>query len=116
MPDPVVRVASMTSGAMAVARAREALRETAPEEPAVVVRLILLTCDKETGEQMLVGSFLRRVSMPADLASPRVQIALDIFGERRLFNPTDIIWDEARQVCVVEVEWMVADAANIVSP
>jgi hypothetical protein len=117
MTDPVVRVeASMTRtsasafprGAMSIAPVVEALGDRAPEEPAALVRLLLLANDEVTGEQILVGSFLRRISIPPDLASPHVQLALEIFGERRLFKPTDIIWDEAHRVCIVEVELMVA--------
>ncbi len=78
-----------------------------PDEPAVVVRLLVLTKDEVTGEALLVGSFLKRVSMPPDLVSPSVEIALEIFGERRVFKPTAITWDEPHQACIVEVEWMV---------
>jgi len=94
---------------------RGALGHRTLEEPVVVVRLLLLAKDEVTGEELLVGSFLRTISMPPDLADPGVQIALEVLGERRLFTPTDISWDEAHQVCIVEVEWTVADAAGIVA-
>ena len=92
----------------------EALGRRAPEEPAVVVRLLLLATDEVSGEELLVGSFLRRVSMRPDQVSPGVNIALEIFGERRVFTPTDITWDERHRVCIVEVEWTIAEATCIV--
>jgi hypothetical protein len=73
----------------------------------VIVRLLLLARDEATGEELLVGSFLKGISMPPDLGSPQGTITLEIFGERRVFEPTDIIWDESDGVCIVEVEWMV---------
>ena len=80
-------------------------------EPAMLVRLVLLAVDEGTGEENVVGSFLKRIPMPSDLA-PGMPLALDIFGERHILHPTDIFWDEARQICVVEVAWMASDAAR----
>ena len=101
-------------GAVEIPAVLDALADRAPEKPTVMVRLLLLARDEVTGEELLVGSFLRRVSMPPDLVSPHATIALEIFGEHRVFTPTGIIWDEPHQVCIVEVEWMIEDAASIV--
>jgi len=80
-------------------------------EPTVLVRLVLLAADEGTGEESVLGSFLKRIPMPSDLA-PGMTFALVIFGERRVFHPTDILWDEARQLCIVEVAWMASEAAR----
>lgn len=91
----------------------ESLGESRTGEPAVIVRLSLLAADEATGQPRLLSSFLRRSSMPAALASPNVGIALELQGERRVFKPTHVTWDELHQVCIVEVEWLVADAADV---
>jgi hypothetical protein len=78
--------------------------------PAVLVRLVLLAADEGTGEARVVGSFLKPIPMPSDLA-PGMSLALEIFGERHIFHPTDILWDELRDICIVEVAWMASDAA-----
>jgi hypothetical protein len=103
---------------MPVARQRRSI--DVPDGPSprsgverVIVRLLLLARDQVTGEALLVGSFLKKVSMPPDLVGPGVDIALEIFGERRVFKPTDIIRGERHGVCIVEVEWMVADDAQL---
>jgi hypothetical protein len=83
------------------------------EEPAVLVRLFLMAVDEVTGEQRLVSSFIRKISMPAILASPEVKVALEIHGERHVFTPTDVVWDEAQRVCIVEVVWLIADDASV---
>ena len=80
-------------------------------EPAVLVRLVLFAADEVTGEQGVVGSFLKRISMPPDLA-PDMTLTLDLFGERRVFHPTEIVWDEAHHICIVEVAWMASEAAR----
>ena len=49
--------------------------------------------------------------MPPMLASPDVGIALQLQGERRVFKPTHVTWDETHRVCIVEVEWLVSDAS-----
>lgn len=90
----------------------ESLGESRTGEPAVILRLSLLAADEVTGQPRLVSSFVRRSSMPAVLASPNVGIALEIQGERRVFKPTHVTWDEVHQVCIVEVEWLVADLAD----
>jgi hypothetical protein len=87
----------------------ESLGEGNPDEPAVIVRLRLMAADEATGEPRLVSSFVRRTSMPAMLASPDIGIALELQGERRVFKPTHVTWDETHRVCIVEVEWLVAD-------
>jgi len=33
-------------------------------------------------------------------------------GERRVFKPTQVTWDDTRGVCIVEIVWLVADAAT----
>ena len=87
----------------------EILGDRATDEPAVVLRLCLMAADEATGEPRLVSSFLRRITMPPVLASPAVDIALEIQGERRVLRPSNVIWDEAHRVCIVEVAWLVAD-------
>lgn len=90
--------------------ALESLGEGRPDEPAVILRLSLMAADEATGQPRLLSSFLRRTSMPPVLASPNVDIALQLHGERRVFTPTQVTWDETHQVCIVDVEWLVADA------
>jgi len=89
----------------------ESLGEGRPDEPAVILRLRLMAADKATGEPRLLSSFVRRTSMPPVLASPDVGIALHLQGQRRVFKPTHVTWDETHRVCIVEVEWLVADAS-----
>ncbi len=89
----------------------ESLGDDRADEPAVILRLHLMAADEATGEPRLVSSFVRRTSMPPVLASPDVGIALQLQGERRVFKPTHVTWDEAHRVCIVEVEWLVADAS-----
>ena len=89
----------------------EALGEDRPDEPAVIVRLRLMAADAATGEPRLVASFVRRTSMPPGLAGLDLGIALQLQGERRVCKPTLVIWDETHRVCIVEVEWLVADAS-----
>ncbi len=100
-------------GVMAAAPVVEAFGDTATDAPAVLVRLLLLARNEVTGEELLVGSFLKQVSMPPDLVGPGVDIALEIFGQRRVFKPSHVTWDGRDQMCVVEVEWTVDDAASI---
>lgn len=80
-------------------------------EPAVVVRLVLFAVDEVSGEPDVVGSFLKQIAMPPDLA-PGMPLTLDIFGERCVFHPTEIVWDEAQHICIVEVAWMASEAAR----
>jgi hypothetical protein len=87
----------------------ESLGEGRPDEPAVILRLRLMAADEATGEPRLVSSFVRRTSMPPVLASPDVGIALQLQGQRRVFKPTHVTWDETHRVCIVEVEWLIAD-------
>jgi len=89
----------------------ESLGEGRPDEPAVILRLRLMAADEATGEPRLVSSFVRRTSMPPVLASPDIGIALQLQGQRRVFKPTHVTWDETHRVCIVEVEWLVADAS-----
>ena len=94
---------------MNLAPVLEVLGDRSTDEPAVVLRLCLMAADEATGEPRLVSSFLRRITMPPVLASPAVDIALEIQGERRVLRPSNVIWDEAHRVCIVEVAWLVAD-------
>jgi hypothetical protein len=87
----------------------ERLDEGRPDEPAVIVRLSLVAADEATGQPRLVSSFVRRSSMPPVLASLNVDIAMELQGERRVFKPTHVTWDETHGVCIVDVEWLVAD-------
>jgi hypothetical protein len=96
---------------MDLAAALESLGEGRPDEPAVVLRLCLMAADDATGQPRLVSSFLRRSSMPPMLANPNVDIALELQGERRVFKPKQVTWDEANRVCIVDVEWLVAEAS-----
>jgi hypothetical protein len=90
----------------------EVLGDRHTDEPAVVLRLCLMAADEATGEPRMVSSFLRRISMPPVLASPSVDIALEIQGERRVITPSQVIWDETHRVCIVEVAWIVADTVG----
>ena len=96
---------------MDIASVLESLGEGRPDEPAVILRLRLMAADEATGEPRLVSSFVRRTSMPPVLASPDIGIALQLQGQRRVFKPTHVTWDETHRVCIVEVEWLVADAS-----
>jgi hypothetical protein len=64
--------------------------------------------DEATGEPKFISSFLRKTSMPLALASPDVNIAIEIQGERRVFKPTQVTWDDTRGICIVEIVWLVA--------
>ena len=89
----------------------ESIGEGRRGEPAVLLRLCLMAADEPTGQPRLVSSFMRRSSMPPVLASPHVGIALELRGERRVCQPTRVTWDETYNVCIVEVEWLVAAAS-----
>jgi hypothetical protein len=90
--------------------ALESLGEGRPDEPVVILRLSLMAADEATGQPRLLSSFLRRSSMPSLLTSANLEIALELQGERRVFTPTHVTWDETHRVCIVDVEWFVADA------
>jgi hypothetical protein len=90
----------------------DALCGETPEVPAVLVRLLLMAADEATGEERLVASLLKKISMPLDLAGPGVKIALELNGERRVFEPAHIVWEESRRVCILEVVWSVPDDAR----
>jgi|SRR5687767_2453343 hypothetical protein len=96
---------------MDLSSALEALGESRPGEPAVILRLCLIAADEVTGEARVVSSFVRRTSMPPVLASRDVGIALELQGQRRVCKPSHVTWDERHGVCIVEVEWLVSDAA-----
>ena len=68
--------------------------------------------DEATGEPTFVSSFLRPTAMPVSLASPDVNIAIDLQGQRRVFKPTQVTWDEARGICIVEIVWLVAEVPS----
>jgi len=97
---------------MHASSALEALDDCRADEPGVMLRLCLMAPDEATGEPKLISSLLKRSSMPLALASPNVNIAIEVHGERRVFKPTQVTWDDARGVCIVEIEWLVADAAS----
>jgi hypothetical protein len=88
--------------------ALHSLGEGRPDEPAVILRLSLMAADDVTGQPRLVTSLVRRSAMPAVLANPNVEIAMELQGERRVFKPTHVTWDETHRVCIVDVEWLVA--------
>jgi hypothetical protein len=92
--------------------APDAFDDGRPDEPEVVLRLCLMAPDEASGEPKFISSFLRRTSMPLALASPNVNVAVEIHGERRVFKPTQVTWDDARGVCIVEIVWLLADAAS----
>jgi hypothetical protein len=92
--------------------APEAFGDGRSGEPEVMVRLRLMAPDEASGEPKFVSSFLKRISMPVALASPDVNIALELQGERRVFKPTQVIWDDTRGVCILEIVWLVAEAAS----
>jgi hypothetical protein len=71
-----------------------------------------MASDEASGEPKFISSFLKRISMPLALASRDVNIAVEVQGERRVFKPTQVTWDDARGVCIVEIVWLVADAAS----
>ena len=98
-----------SSEEMDVAAVAEALGGTPSPEPAVLLRLRLMAVDTETAEQRLVGSFVRPLAMPLALARPDVEIAVEIRGQRRVFKPTAITWDETHRACILEVTWLVGD-------
>lgn len=80
--------------------------------PEVMLRLRLMAPDEASGEPKCISSFLRKTSMPLALASRNVNIAVEVQGERRVFTPTQVTWDEVRGVCIVEIVWLLADAAG----
>jgi hypothetical protein len=88
----------------------DVLGDRRPDEPPVVVRLCLMAADATSGEPRLVSSFLRRISMPPVLASPDVDIALQIQGRRRVLKPRPVTRVETQSGCIVEVDWLVAEA------
>lgn len=88
----------------------EALDDGSFGDPAVLLRLRLMVADGASGPPKVVSSLMKKISMPPLLASPNVSIALEIQGERRVFKPTQVTWDETYRVCIVEVEWLVAHA------
>jgi hypothetical protein len=89
--------------------ALESLGEGRPDEPVVILRLSLMAADEATGQPRLLTSFLRRTSMPSLLTSANLEIALELQGERRVLEPKHVTWDETHRVCIVDVEWLVAD-------
>jgi hypothetical protein len=89
-----------------------AFGDSGSDQPEVVLRLRLMAPDEVGGEPKFISSFLKRTSMPAALASPDVSIAVEVQGERRLLKPTQVTWDEARGVCIVEIVWLVAEVAS----
>jgi len=68
-------------------------RDARADESGVVLRLCLMVPDEATGEPKFISSFLRKTSMPVALASPDVNIAIEIQGERRAFKIKDGVGD-----------------------
>jgi hypothetical protein len=101
---------------MDVAAVMDALGASAPGDAAVLLRLVLMAADQVTGEQTHVSSFVKKLSMPPALVGPEVEIALEILGERRVFKPTAVVWDETHRVCILEIVWVVADHASLAEP
>ena len=99
---------------MDVAAVLEALGDRPPDEPAVLVRLFLMVDDGVTGEPTHVGTFVRRIAMPPSMVAPDVELALDLGGERHVFTPERVVWDETHRVCILEITWVVADHATLV--
>ncbi|HUF47654.1 MAG TPA: hypothetical protein VMM93_07545 [Vicinamibacterales bacterium] len=91
---------------------RDAFDDDRSDEPRVVLRLCLMAPDEASGEPKFISSFLKPTAMPLSLASPDVNIAIEVQGERRVFKPTQVTWDDARGVCIVEIVWLVADVAS----
>lgn len=78
-------------------------------EPSVLVRLFLMAADPVTGEPRLVSTFVKRLAMASAVLGPGGDVTLDIAGERRVFTPASVVWDEAHRVCIVEIAWVVPD-------
>jgi hypothetical protein len=98
---------------MDVGAVLDALGDGEPEDAAVVVRLVLMAADQVTGEQEYVSSFVKRISMPPALVGPEMKIALEILGERHVFTPSAVVWDETHRVYILEVVWVVADHVHV---
>lgn len=92
----------------------DALGVAEPDEIAVLLRLLLMAADQVTGEQTLVSSFVKRIAMPPAMIGPEVEVALELLGERRVFKPTCVVWDETHRVCILEIMWVVADHTSVV--
>lgn len=84
---------------------------SSPGQPAVLLRLCLYAPDAATGTDRMVSSFLKPLSMPVALVGPDVHVAIEIGGERHVFEPASIIWDETQRVCIIEV-CLAADAVD----
>ena len=80
-----------------------------PGEPFVLLRLFLMAAVQVTGEQQLVSTFVKKLAMPPAMVGPGVHVALQLLGERRVFKPTCVVWDEVHRVCILEITWVVAD-------
>jgi hypothetical protein len=84
-----------------------------PGEALVLLRLFLLAADEVTGEPQHVSTFVKTLAMPPAMVGPDVSVALDILGERRVFKPSGVVWDEAHRVCILEITWVVADHGSM---
>jgi hypothetical protein len=100
---------------MDVAAVVEALG-AAPGEACVLLRLFLMAADQATGDQQLVSTFVKKLAMPPAMVGPDVKVALDLLGERRVFKPSCVVWDEAHRVCILEITWVVPDHVAVGSP
>jgi hypothetical protein len=90
----------------------EALGVAELDEP-VLLRLLLMAADQVTGEQTLVSSFVKRIAMPPAMVGPDVEVALELLGERRVFKPTRVVWDDTHRLCILEIVWVVADHTDL---
>jgi hypothetical protein len=95
--------------AMDVPTVLDALGGNEPDGGFVLLRLILVAADQVTGEQRVVSSFVKKLAMPPTLLGPEVSLALEILGERQVFTPSSVVWDETHRVCILEITWVVAD-------
>jgi len=90
----------------------EGARDGLSDEPIVLLRLCLMVADGAGGQERLVSSLLKKLSMPLALVGPDVQIAIDLRGEPHVFRPTGVIWDEMHRACIIEVAWVLPDGAT----
>jgi hypothetical protein len=93
---------------MDVAAILAALGGERSADPVVLLRLFLMAVDDATGDQRLVGSFVRRLAMPVALVGAGMRIALELRGERHVFTPSSVTWDDMHRACIIEVVWTVA--------
>jgi hypothetical protein len=91
----------------------DGLDRSLTDEPIVLLRLCLMAADEPGGEERMVSSLVRPLSMPIALVGPDVQIAIELRGEPHVFTPSAVIWDEAHRACIVEVAWQLPDGDGV---